>query len=130
MTATTLGCPGFALDGNIVGVMVMRAVTAKGGGRGYRDNMTSIILPAEDILKADKQAPEAKGEPAKRTRPKTPSRPHSSRAAIHQLREFRPIQWPHIARHDWRAQLDKTDGTPVGFTRPQRNGFRSRWRTI
>jgi hypothetical protein len=67
MTATTLGCPAFALDGNVVGVMVMRAVTAKGGGgRGYRDNMTSIILPAEDILKAAKQAPEAKGEPAKK----------------------------------------------------------------
>jgi len=66
-TATTLGSPAFALDGNVVGVMVMRAVTSKGGGgRGMRDNMTSIILPAEDILKAAKQAPEAKGEPAKK----------------------------------------------------------------
>jgi hypothetical protein len=67
MTATTLGSPAFALDGNIVGVMVMRAVTSKGGtGRGYRDNMTTIILPAEDILKAAQQAPEAKGEPEKK----------------------------------------------------------------
>ena len=62
MTSTTLGSPAFALDGKIVGVMVMRAVSAKGGGsRNYRDSMTTIILPAEDILKAAKQAPEAKG---------------------------------------------------------------------
>ena len=32
MTSTTLGSPAFALDGNIVGVMVMRAVSSKGGG--------------------------------------------------------------------------------------------------
>jgi hypothetical protein len=71
MTATALGCPAFALDGNLVGVMVMRAVSSKGGGgRGLRDNMTSIILPAEDILKAAKQAPEAKGEPEKKEPPK------------------------------------------------------------
>ena len=67
MTATTLGSPAFGLDGNLVGVMVMRAVSSKGGGgRGMRDNMTSIILPAEDILKGAKQAPEAKGEPEKK----------------------------------------------------------------
>ncbi len=67
MTATTLGSPAFALDGNLVGVMVMRAVNAKGGsGRSYRDNMTSIILPAGDVLKGAKQAPEAKGEPDKK----------------------------------------------------------------
>jgi S1-C subfamily serine protease len=71
MTSTTLGSPAFALDGNLVGVMVMRAVTSKGsGGRNYRDNMTTIILPAEDILKAAKQAPEAKGEPEKKEAPK------------------------------------------------------------
>ena len=61
MTSTTLGSPAFALDGKLVGVMVMRAVSAKGGGsRNYRDNLTTIILPAEDILKAAKQAPAAK----------------------------------------------------------------------
>ncbi len=75
MTATTLGSPAFALDGKVVGVVVMRAVSAKGGGsRNYRDNMTSIILPAEDILKAAKQAPEAKGDPAKKEEPKRPRR--------------------------------------------------------
>ena len=67
MTATTLGSPAFALDGNLVGIFVMRAVNSKGGAtRSYRDNMTSIILPAEDILKAAKQAPEAKGGPGKK----------------------------------------------------------------
>ena len=61
MTSTALGSPAFALDGNLVGVLVMRAVSAKSGsGSNYRDNTTSIILPAEDILKAAKQAPEAK----------------------------------------------------------------------
>ena len=67
MTATTLDSPAFALDGKVVGLLVMRAVNSKGGGnRNMRENMTSIILPAEDILKAAKQAPEAKGEPEKK----------------------------------------------------------------
>ena len=45
MTSTTLGSPAFALDGKIVGLLVMRAVNAKGGsGRNYRDNLTSIIF--------------------------------------------------------------------------------------
>jgi hypothetical protein len=71
MTSTTLGSPAFSLDGKIVGLMVMRAVNAKGGGgRNYRDNMTSIILPAEDILKGAKQAPEAKGDQEKKEEPK------------------------------------------------------------
>jgi hypothetical protein len=70
MTSTTLGSPAFSLDGKIVGLMVMRAVNAKGGGgRNYRDNMTSIILPAEDILKGAKQAPEAKGDQEKKEEP-------------------------------------------------------------
>jgi hypothetical protein len=73
MTATTLGSPAFALDGKVVGLLVMRAISAKGGAsRNYRDSMTSIILPAEDILKAAKQAPEAKGEPEKKEEPKAP----------------------------------------------------------
>lgn len=63
MTTTSLGCPAFAMNGNIVGIVVMRAVSAKGSGRGNsRDYMTSVILPAEDILKGAKQAPEAKPE--------------------------------------------------------------------
>jgi hypothetical protein len=71
MTSTTLGSPAFALDGNLVGLFVMRSVSLKGGSsRGYRDNIASIILPAEDILKAAKQAPEAKGDSEKKDAPK------------------------------------------------------------
>ena len=62
MTATTLGSPAFALDGKVVGVFVMRGISAKGGAsRNVRDSMTTIILPAEDVVKGAKQAPEAKG---------------------------------------------------------------------
>ena len=62
MTATTLGSPAFTLDGNVVGVFLMRSISAKGGGtRNYRESMTTIILPTDDVLKAAKQAPEAKG---------------------------------------------------------------------
>jgi len=73
MTATTMGSPAFALDGNIVGVFVMRSISVKSGGtRNVRDSMTSIILPAEDILKAAKQAPEAKGGEEKKEAPTEP----------------------------------------------------------
>jgi hypothetical protein len=52
----------------------MRAVNSKGGGgRSYRENMTSIILPAEDVLKGAKQAPEAKGDSEKKEAPKESS---------------------------------------------------------
>jgi hypothetical protein len=74
MTSTTLGSPAFALDGKIVGLLVMRAVNSKGGsGRSLRENMTSIILPAEDVLKGAKQAPEAKGGKEKKEEPKESS---------------------------------------------------------
>lgn len=64
MTATSLGSPAFTLDGNILGVFVMRTVSSKSGMSMFNfrpDGLTSIILPAADILKAAKQAPEAKG---------------------------------------------------------------------
>ncbi len=71
MTSTTLGSPAFALDGNVVGLFVMRSISVKGGGtRNVRDSMTSIILPAEDVLKGAKQAPEAKGAEEKKETPK------------------------------------------------------------
>jgi S1-C subfamily serine protease len=71
MTSTTLGSPAFALDGKVVGLLVMRAVNSKGGsGRSLRENMTSIILPAEDVLKGAKQAPEVKGDSEKKEAPK------------------------------------------------------------
>lgn len=68
MTATSLGCPAFSMDGNVVGVMVMRMINT--GGTMGRDSSTSIILPAEEVLKAAKQAPEAKGEGEKKEEPK------------------------------------------------------------
>jgi S1-C subfamily serine protease len=70
MTATALGSPAFALDGNVVGVFVLRAISAKGGGsRNYRDSMTAIILPAEDIQKVAQQAAKAKGADEKKGTP-------------------------------------------------------------
>lgn len=67
MTSTSAGSPAFSLDGNIIGIMVMRAINSDGGaGASRQDTATSIILPAEDILKAAKQAPEAKGDDEKK----------------------------------------------------------------
>ncbi len=65
-SAISLGSPAFALNGNIVGLFVMRAVSAPdSNSRNMRENMTAILIPAEDILKGAKQAPEAKGETEK-----------------------------------------------------------------
>ena len=61
MSSTSLGSPAFLPDGNVLGLFVMRAVNS-GGARNPRDSMTTIIIPAEDILKGARQAPEAKGE--------------------------------------------------------------------
>ena len=74
MTGTALGSPAFALDGNLVGILVMRTLSAGGGGgmaASRTDSATSIILPAEDVLKAAKQAPEAKGDEPKKEATKT-----------------------------------------------------------
>ncbi len=66
MTSTAQGSPGFTPDGNLLGIFVMRSVRAKGGGMGMfsmrPEGLTSIILPAADVLKAAKQVPEAKGD--------------------------------------------------------------------
>jgi len=62
-TSASVGSPAFALNGNIVGLFVMRAVSAgESDGSNMRENMTVILLPAADVLKGAKQAPEAKGE--------------------------------------------------------------------
>ena len=64
MTSTALGSPAFALDGNVLSVFVMRTVSQKGGGINMFNfrpqGLTTIILPAADILKAARQDPEAK----------------------------------------------------------------------
>jgi S1-C subfamily serine protease len=66
-TATAVGSPAFTIDGKVLGVFVTRSVSNKGGaGLGMfsarPEGMAIIILPAEDVRKAAKQAPEAKGD--------------------------------------------------------------------
>jgi S1-C subfamily serine protease len=74
-TSTALGSPAFSLNGNIVGVVVLRTVNSS-GGEGARENLSiSIILPAADIQKAAVQAPEAKGEEPKKDTPKDSKEP-------------------------------------------------------
>ena len=77
MTSTTLGSPAFSLDGNVLGVFVMRSVSQKGGGLGMFNfrpqGLTTIILPAADILKAARQAPEAKTGDEKKVETKEPT---------------------------------------------------------
>ena len=67
MTTTTMGAPAFTLDGKPLGIFVMRAMKSRSGGGGgmfnfQPDNLTGIILPASDILKAAKQVPAAAEE--------------------------------------------------------------------
>jgi S1-C subfamily serine protease len=64
MSATSLGSPAFLANGNVLGLFVMRAVNS-GGSRNLRDSMTTIIIPAADILKGAQQAPEAKSDSEK-----------------------------------------------------------------
>lgn len=70
MTSTTLGSPAFMPDGKVLGVFVMRSINSGGGGMNMfnfqPEGLTAIILPAGDIVKAAKQAPEAKGEDEKK----------------------------------------------------------------
>jgi S1-C subfamily serine protease len=77
MTTTTLGSPAFLPDGKILGICVVRAVSSDGGGMGLfslqPQGLTGIILPAADVLKVAKQAPEAKGDAAKPAEEKTDS---------------------------------------------------------
>ena len=59
VTVRVSSWPAFTLDGNIVGIFVMRVIksTGGGGGMGGDPNMTSIVLPAADIAEGAKQAP-------------------------------------------------------------------------
>jgi S1-C subfamily serine protease len=78
ITETTLGCPAFTLDGSVLGIFVMRAVNSQGAAN-WRDCLTGIILPAEDILKGAAQAPEAKGGDDKPDAPKASTKPDASK---------------------------------------------------
>jgi S1-C subfamily serine protease len=67
-TTTALGAPAFTLDGKVVGLFVMRTLKGRSGGgmTGMQPgNITGIILPAEAILKAAQQVPDAGSEKAK-----------------------------------------------------------------
>ena len=70
-TQTALGCPALSLDGDAIGLCVMRSIKRGGdsGGMGMFSgggdtNMLAIIVPASDVLEVAKQAPAA-GEEAK-----------------------------------------------------------------
>jgi len=67
---TSVGSPAFSLNGSIVGMVVMRAVNAQSAAN-YRDCITAIILPAEDIAKAAAQAP-AEAKPDEEKKAATP----------------------------------------------------------
>jgi len=62
LTTTALGAPAFTLEGKILGVFVMRSIKASAGSgmsgvMSQRDNITGIILPAADVLRAAQQVP-------------------------------------------------------------------------
>lgn len=62
MTTTALGCPAFTSDGKVLGIFVVRGIREAGtGGMGgsQSGNVTATIIPAADVLKISKQAPEA-----------------------------------------------------------------------
>ncbi|MDI6827441.1 MAG: serine protease [Armatimonadota bacterium] len=65
-TSSKLGAPVFALDGNVVGFLVLRVLPTRAGGgmsffmADYGDiGIMPMVLPASDILTAAKQAPES-----------------------------------------------------------------------
>ncbi len=67
-TTTTMGAPAFTLDGKPLGLFVIRSLKGKDssgmfgamfGGGVQAESLTGIILPAQEILKAAKQVPEA-----------------------------------------------------------------------
>lgn len=59
-TYTGLGSPAFTMDGDFIGVFLIRAIKSTGGGGrfgGSGDNLITVILPAIDIADAAEQAP-------------------------------------------------------------------------
>ncbi len=54
-TNTGLGSPAFTVDGDFIGVFLIRAIKSTGGRSG--DNIMTVILPAIDIADAAEQAP-------------------------------------------------------------------------
>ncbi len=122
MSSTSLGSPAFRLNGDVLGLFVMRAVNS-GGSTNPRDSLTTIIVPAEDVLKGAKQAPEVKVESDKPEDTKTDKkraghqepkiRSASSarfvtpsparRCACHRLRRDKPARLLFGTRTPWRS---------------------------
>jgi hypothetical protein len=69
LSSVTLGAPAFSLDGKPLGIFVMRTVKSHSGGMGMfnlqPDNLTAVIVPAQDILKGARQVPAAVAEEKK-----------------------------------------------------------------
>ena len=65
-TNTNLGSPAFTLEGEPIGVFLLRVIKDTGGGGqgmfGSSDNITTVLLPAADVLEAASQAPGFGGE--------------------------------------------------------------------
>jgi S1-C subfamily serine protease len=62
LATASLGAPAFTIDGKVLGIFVMRSTKARSSANFgmfslQPDNLTGIIVPAEDILKAARQAP-------------------------------------------------------------------------
>lgn len=60
-TSTSQGSPVFRLDGKVVGVFVLRAISAEAGEGGRRNSVIPIILPAADIAEGLAQIPPQEG---------------------------------------------------------------------
>ncbi len=56
-SSAALGSPVFSLDGKIIGVGLLRTIKSDSDSMSMRDNMSIVILPAEDILEGAQQAP-------------------------------------------------------------------------
>lgn len=61
-THTALGSPAFTVDGEFVGVLVMRVIESDGGSDfdfmgGGSQNMMAIVLPADEVRESANQAP-------------------------------------------------------------------------
>jgi S1-C subfamily serine protease len=72
-SSVTMGAPVFTADGKVLGIFVMRSINRKSSFMDMlssrSDALTPIILPGTDILKAARQAPEAKPDAQKNEPP-------------------------------------------------------------
>jgi S1-C subfamily serine protease len=80
-TETGIGSPAFNLDGTVLGIFVRRAVNSQGASN-WRDCISTVILPAEDIAKAAAQAPaDVKPDEASTEAPKDSAAPATNAPA-------------------------------------------------